>query len=130
MSNFLFIFLCILFGLISGVLGGLGMGGGTLLIPLLTIFLNLNQKLSQGINLLSFVLMASISLIIHYKNGYLKVKGIFYIILSGVAFSVLGSYLAGLISSFVLKKIFGGFLCLISVYQLAKICFYKRPMLV
>lgn len=58
MSVFLNIFLFILFGLFSGILGGLGMGGGTLLIPLLTIFMGLDQKLSQGINLLSFLIMS------------------------------------------------------------------------
>ena len=31
------IVLLIVFGLIGGLLGGMGMGGGTLLIPLLTI---------------------------------------------------------------------------------------------
>jgi len=51
--NIFAIILSLLFGILSGVLGGLGMGGGTLLIPLLTIFLNFEQKLAQGINLLS-----------------------------------------------------------------------------
>ena len=34
----------ILSGVVSGILGGMGMGGGTLLIPILTIFLNFAQK--------------------------------------------------------------------------------------
>ena len=48
--NVLSLVLSVVFGLISGVFGGLGMGGGTLLIPLLTIFLDYPQKLAQGIN--------------------------------------------------------------------------------
>ena len=71
MNIFLTIFLYVLFGFIAGIFGGLGMGGGTLLIPLLTIFLGLDQKLCQGINLVSFLVMALFSLIIHYKNGYI-----------------------------------------------------------
>ena len=47
MNIYLTIFLYVLFGFLSGVFGGLGMGGGTLLIPLLTIFLGLDQKLCQ-----------------------------------------------------------------------------------
>ena len=31
-------------GFVSGVIGGMGMGGGTLLIPILTIFLAFEQK--------------------------------------------------------------------------------------
>lgn len=117
MSNFLIIFLCIFFGLISGVLGGLGMGGGTLLIPLLTIFLNFDQKLSQGLNLLSFLFMAIFSLTIHFKNGFVKMQNIHLIILSGVFFSILGALLAGYIPSNILRISFGVFLILLSLKQ-------------
>lgn len=123
MSNFLIIFLYILFGLISGVIGGLGMGGGTFLIPLLTIFIGLDQKLSQGINLMSFLFMAIFSLIIHYRRGFLKINGIFFIIFSGIIFSILGSLLAGQVSSQILKVCFGVFLCVLSVVQLSKALF-------
>ena len=54
MSIFLTVLINIVIGLVAGVFGGLGMGGGTLLIPLLTIFLGYDQKLCQGINLVSF----------------------------------------------------------------------------
>lgn len=65
------IFLQILFGILGGFFGGLGMGGGTLLIPLLTIFLHFDQQLSQGINLLTFLFMAVFSLYIHSKTTLL-----------------------------------------------------------
>ena len=48
----------ILIGLIGGIAGGMGIGGGTLLIPLLTIFLNVAQKEAQLLNVFSFVIMA------------------------------------------------------------------------
>ena len=99
--------LYVLAGIVSGVFGGLGMGGGTLLIPILTIFLNFDQKLSQGINLLSFLVMAIFSMIIHYKNGYIVTKHIAYIIVAGVVFSILGAFAMSLIPSKILKMIFG-----------------------
>jgi uncharacterized membrane protein YfcA len=34
----------IIAGLASGVVAGMGMGGGTLLIPILTLLLNVSQK--------------------------------------------------------------------------------------
>lgn len=119
--NFWDIFLYFLFGLMSGIFGGLGMGGGTLLIPLLTIFLSLDQKLSQGINLVSFLVMAIFSLLIHYKNGFIETKGIIYIILSGVIFSVLGALLAGFLPSKILRTAFGVFLCLLSLVEVVKV---------
>ena len=114
------IFFFFFFGVIAGVFGGLGMGGGTLLIPLLTIFLGYEQKLCQGINLISFLVMALISLIIHYKNGYLAMKNIYYIILPGVIFSAGGALLAGYLPSNVLRIGFGVFLSVLSIFE-----FYK-----
>ncbi len=111
------IVLYILFGLISGIFGGLGMGGGTLLIPLLTIFLGLDQKLCQGINLVAFLVMALFSLVIHFKNGYLETRGLLFIILSGIVFSLIGALIAGIIPSKYLRMAFGVFLCLLSLYQ-------------
>ena len=64
----------ILFGFIGGVLGGMGMGGGTLLIPLLTIGLKLSQQNSQAIKLLAFLPMSIIALIIHTKNKLVNYK--------------------------------------------------------
>ena len=86
-------FFYVLAGVVSGIFGGLGMGGGTLLIPILTIFLNFDQKLAQGINLISFLVMALFSLYIHHKNGYIITKHIFYITIpskSPASFSTIG----------------------------------------
>ncbi len=115
------IFFYILAGFVSGIFGGLGMGGGTLLIPILTIFLNFDQKLAQGINLISFLVMAIFSLFIHYKNGYIKFKNIYYIMIPGVLFSVLGAFLMSLISSKILKIIFGVFLIILAIVEFFKV---------
>lgn len=114
-------FLYILAGFLSGIFGGLGMGGGTLLIPILTIFLDFDQKLSQGINLLSFLVMAIFSIYIHYKNGYIVTKNLIWIISFGVLFSVLGAVLMSFLPSGVLKIIFGAFLCVLSVIEFIKV---------
>ena len=114
-------FFYVLAGVVSGIFGGLGMGGGTLLIPILTIFLNFDQKLAQGINLISFLVMALFSLYIHHKNGYIVTKHIFYIIIPGVLFSVLGAFLMSLTSSKILKIIFGVFLIFLSIVEFIKV---------
>ena len=114
------IFLQILFGILGGFFGGLGMGGGTLLIPLLTIFLGFEQQLSQGINLLTFLVMAVFSLMIHSRNGLIETKNIFWIILGGVIFAVCGSFLATVIPSGILRRCFGAFLSLLAIGEFVK----------
>ena len=107
----------ILAGVVSGVIGGMGMGGGTLLIPILTIFLSFEQKNAQAINLLVFIPMAIVALIIHIKNKLVDLKVGVPIICSGVIFSIAGSMLAGLLGNKILQKIFGVFLLGIGINQ-------------
>lgn len=111
----------VLAGFVSGIFGGLGMGGGTLLIPILTIFLGFDQKLSQGLNLLSFLVMAIFSIYIHYRNGYIVTKNLFLIIFFGVIFSVLGAILMSFLPSRILKIVFGVFLCCLAVVEFVKV---------
>ncbi len=120
MSIFLTIILYAGLGFVSGIFGGLGMGGGTLLIPLLSLLLGLDQKLCQGINLVSFLVMALFSLLIHYKNGFIETKGIWYIILSGLFFSLGGALLASVVPSEILRISFGVFLCILSIIEFIK----------
>ena len=107
----------VLAGISGGILGGMGMGGGTVLIPLLSIGLNVPQHLAQAINLISFVPMAIIAIVIHAKNGLIKTEGLFKIILAGILFCVLGSFIAKNIQANVLRRIFGGFLTVLSVIE-------------
>lgn len=104
-------------GVLSGILGGLGMGGGTLLIPLLTIFLNVNQIQSQGINLIAFIPMSIVALIIHAKNKLINYKVCLPIVLSGVLFSVLGAFLANSVNTITMRKLFGIFLVALGLFQ-------------
>lgn len=114
-------FLQVLFGFFGGIFGGMGMGGGTLLIPLLVIFLNLNQQMAQGINLVSFLVMAIFSILIHKRHNLIEFKVILPVVCGGVLFSVLGAFLAGYIPNEVLKIIFGAFLCTLGIIQFFKI---------
>lgn len=108
----------IIAGIVSGVVAGMGMGGGTLLIPILTIFFNTQQQYAQGVNLLAFLPAAIISLVIHIKNKLVDFKVGLWIVAVGVISSGLASLLAVNLNSDLLKKLFGGFLLLIGIYQL------------
>lgn len=111
------IFLLAAAGFASGVFGGMGMGGGTVLIPVLTVFFDVGQKSAQAINLVAFVPMAIVSLIMHFKNGLIEKKGLLWIIIPAALVSAGGSLAATAIDGEILRRIFGGFLLLLSVMQ-------------
>ena len=71
--------LYVIAGIVGGIIGGMGMGGGTLLIPILTIMLDIPQKTAQAINLVSFIPMAAVTLVIHVKNKLVDKKSIVYV---------------------------------------------------
>ena len=104
-------------GAIGGVLGGMGMGGGTLLIPILTFFLDVSQKNAQAFNLISFIPMAIIALILHVKNKLVSVKGMLPLIISAIIASLLGSFTVSFIKGDLQTKLFGGFLILLAIIK-------------
>lgn len=112
--------LFVILGFISGIIGGMGMGGGTILIPALILFANIDPKIAQSINLLSSVPMTIFALIIHIKNKNVILKLVIPIALFGVLGAICGSFLATYISSQILKKIFGLFLLIIGIIEVKK----------
>lgn len=112
-----YIFL-VLAGLFGGVIGGMGMGGGTILIPILNLFLDVPQHIAQWINLAAFVPMAIVALIIHCKNKLVDYKKILPIMLPALITAVISSLIAVSFKPLLLRKIFGGFLILMAIYSL------------
>lgn len=115
------IFWCIFAGFFSGIFSGMGMGGGTLLIPILSIFLGFEQKLCQGINLMSFLFVALVSIFIHRKSSLVETKGTFWIIVPGVVFSVLGAFLMSVLPTNLMKVCFGVFLIVFACFEFFKV---------
>lgn len=109
--------LIFLTGVGGGVLGGMGMGGGTLLIPALTLLFGFDQSFSQTVNLVAFVPMAIGALIVHAKNKLIKIKGIIPIASVALVVSVCASFVERIISGNIQKKFFGAFLCALAIYQ-------------
>lgn len=97
-------------GFLSGIISGMGIGGGMLLIPALVFFLFVPQQTAQAINLWYFIPTAVIALCIHAKNKSIEFKKCALIILSGVPCALLGAYLALSFDARLLGKLFGVFL--------------------
>lgn len=123
-SFFVLYVLLALVGIFSGLLGSMGMGGGTLLIPLLTIFFNFNQKIAQGINLVSFSVMALVIIFIHIKNKLIDIKVAIRFGLIALVFSCLGAFVANIISSSWLKVLFGVLLIGVAIFEV--VCEIKK----
>jgi len=112
------VFLEIICGVLGGIVGGMGMGGGTLTIPLLTIFLGYEQLRAQGVNLVAFLPMSVVALIIHAKNKLVAFKETWLLAAVGCVFSLIGAIIANHIESGVLKKFFAIFLIGLGIWQL------------
>ena len=112
--------LSVIIGLFSGVISGMGIGGGAILIPALIIIENINQQTAQGINLLYFLPTAVAALIIHIKNKNVEIKSALILSASGVVGAAAGAIAAGALGSDILRRMFGIFLALIGLYEIYK----------
>lgn len=102
-------------GFFSGFLGGMGMGGGTILIPALTIFLGVEQHVAQATNLIAFLPMSAFSLKVHKDEGLLKTEGAWWLIVPAILTSVIGGLIAVILPAQILKKLFGAFLIFLAL---------------
>lgn len=110
----------IISGFLSGIISGMGIGGGTILIPALTMFVGANQHIAQGVNLLYFIPTAVVALFVHKKNNALELKIAIPIILFGIAGAGLGSFVALRLNSGLLRRLFGIFLFFMGAYEIFK----------
>jgi len=108
----------LLLSIVSGVLAGMGMGGGTLLIPILTIIMGVEQNIAQATNLLVFVPCAIICIIIYAKDKLVNFKTGGIIVGAASILSVIAALVAVKIESKILKMIFGGFIAGLGLVQL------------
>ena len=107
-------------GFFAGIIGGMGMGGETVLIPALVLFANIDAKLAQSINLLSSIPMTIAALVIHIKNKNVEFQLVLPIVIFGIVAAIGGSLLAEYLNSEILRKAFGVFLFFIGLYEIKK----------
>ena len=114
------ILIYVIIGLFSGILSGMGIGGGTILIPALSIIYGIRQQSAQNINLIYFIPTALIALISHVKQGNIEKKTLLPIIPSGLIGAAGGSIIAMGMQSDILRRCFGFFLLAMGVYEFFK----------
>ena len=111
-TDWLLPFLC---GLGASILSAWGVGGGTLLLLVMTLFLDVDQRTAQGINLLFFLPTAVSALICHAKGGYLDKPTLKNAIPLAVAAALAGAWIATALDVELLRRPFGVYLLLSGV---------------
>lgn len=109
--------LTVLAGFVSGIISGMGIGGGAILIPALIMLTGAEQKTAQGINLVYFLPTAVFALIVHLKNKNAELKDALIIGLFGTAGAIIGSLVAMKMNNDVLGRLFGIFLGIIGIRE-------------
>ena len=114
--------LAVLTGAATGVLSGMGIGGGTLLVIVLVELAHIEQRAAQGINLLYFLPVAAASLIEHIRSRRIRMRVFLLCAAAGTAAAVGGSLLAGCLKTGTLRRLFGILLIAAGTVQI-----FKRP---
>lgn len=119
MSN---IVLYIILGLVAGIFSGLlGIGGATILVPVMIFFFGLTQHQAQGTTLA--LMLPPIGLLAfwtYYKQGYVNVPMGIFVCIGFFIGGLFGAQIATNLSNIVLKRIFGSFLLIVSLYMIFK----------
>ena len=101
-------------GVCGGVLAGMGMGGGTLTIPLLVLLLSAGQITAQFVNLVAFLPTGTAALAMHLKNKLVEPSPLPYVLLPALVCTAAASFFARE-GGELLGKLYGGFLVLIAL---------------
>lgn len=112
MTDWIIPFLC---GLGASVVSAWGVGGGTLLLLVMTLFLGVDQRTAQGINLLFFLPTAASALVCHARSGYLDKPTLKSAVPVAVAAALAGAWISNAVDVEVLRKPFGVYLLLSGV---------------
>ena len=108
----------VLTGLVSGTVSGTGMGGGTILILILSVFMGIEQHTAQATNLVFFVPTSISAIITTIKDKLINWKVGIPVAIAGIVGAIIGAKISVNMDVKHLKKYFGIFLILISIYEI------------
>lgn len=108
----------LLAGLFSGIIGGMGLGGGAVLIIYLTVFKNTEQLTAQGINLIFFIPIAAVAVTIYAFKKQIKWKTVLSLVSGGIFGAVAGYFLTDFLGGNITSKAFGIFLILLGIKEI------------
>ena len=102
----------------AGFLSGtIGIGGGLLFVPTMTVGLRLSQAVAQGTSLLAIVPTAIVGGVTHLRRGNVLFRQAAWMGGGGVIGAVIGALVAVEVPGPILARVWGGFL-VFSAYRL------------
>ncbi|MEE0945915.1 MAG: sulfite exporter TauE/SafE family protein [Acutalibacteraceae bacterium] len=107
-------------GFLSGIIGGMGLGGGAVLLIYLRVFGGAEQINAQGINLLFFIPIGLTAVIFYSFKKMLKWKTVIPFALFACLGAVGGYYLGQAVGGEYLGKFFGGILIILGFSEIIK----------
>lgn len=110
--------LAIVIGVLTGIISGFGIGGGSLLVLYLTAFAGVAQYTAGGINLLYFIGCAPAALIGHIRQKTIVWPAVLWCGLAGVIAAIPASWLAAGLNTDLLRRLFGVVLLYVGVKEL------------
>lgn len=114
----------ILIGLLSGIVSGTGMGGGTVLILLLTLLMGIDQHIAQATNLIFFIPTSISAIIANWKYKLVDKKIALWVSISGTIGAIGGAIISNKTDVESLRKYFGIFLAMIAIFEIYS--FFKQ----
>ena len=106
-------------GFLAGFLSGtIGIGGGALFVPTMTVGIGLSQALAQGTSLLAIIPTALVSTVTHLREGNVLRDAAIWMGGGGGVGAVIGALVAVEVPGPILARVWGGFL-LFTAYRLA-----------
>ncbi len=106
-----------LLGILFGIVGGMGLGGGIVLIPALTLFMGVSQHEAQGMTLFAYLPMAAAALVSHFRQKSVSVKPALFLTMFGVTGGAGGYWLASAIEEDPLRIVFAAFLIIVALLR-------------
>ncbi len=116
----------VLIGMISGIVSGMGMGGGTILILCLSLFLGKDQHIAQGANLIFFIPTSIVAIIMNVKQRLIKWKTGLIVGGCGIIGAIIGAKISVNLDTNRLKLYFGIFLLCIASFEIYSLFFKKN----
>src|SRR5256884_1980507 len=93
---------------IAGLLGSLtGLGGGVVLVPLLTLFFKVDIRYAVGASLVSVIATSSGAAAAYVKEGYSNVRVGMFLEIATTIGAILGAFLEGVMPGHIVAIVFG-----------------------
>jgi uncharacterized protein len=118
----------VLGGLAAGLVSGIvGVGGGTLFVPILTTGFRFTQHVAQGTSLAAIIPTAVVGGVTHAREGNVVRDAAIWMGAGGVVGAVLGALVAVHVPALLLARIFGVWLILNAVFLVRRGLAREQP---